>query len=89
MQAPTGNHEPHTTEDKTDIPPIRASLTRLPKCAQHFMTWLTACALPGQKPLLPNSPSIQVAMSFLRLFLAVGLGMLMTDSMVHILAEIA
>lgn len=89
MKAPTANHETHTTEETTDIPPIRASLTRLPKCTQHFLTWLTACALPGQKPLWPNSPGIQVAMSFLRLFLAIGLSMLMTDSMVHILAEIA
>lgn len=89
MQAPTGNHESHTTEETKDIPPIRASLTRLPKCTQHFLTWLTACALPGQKPLLPNSPGIQVAMSFLRLFLAIGLSMLMTDSMGHILTEIS
>jgi len=84
--------EPDTvlSEDyAAQVPPIRASLTRLPKCTQHFLTWLTACALPGQKPLWPNSPGIQVAMSFLRLFLAIGLSMLMTDSMVHILADIA
>lgn len=79
-------HDSHTTNGPNsddasteDIHPIRASLARLPGWMQPFMTWLTGYALPGQKPLLPNSPAIQIAAAASTLVIAVGLGAMLGD----------
>lgn len=67
------------TEDVHDVHPIRASLARLPAWTQHFLTWLTGYALPLQRPLLPNSPAIQIAVAVIALLGGIGLGMAMSS----------
>jgi hypothetical protein len=68
--------------DDRDIHPIRRSLRRLPRRLQHLITWLTGEALPWQQPLLPNSPSIQIAIATVTLIGGVCLGMTMGESLV-------
>lgn len=74
-----------TAPDKQQgVSPIRASLARLPRWLQHFLTWLTGEALPGQSPLWPNSPAIQIAVAALTLVGGVGLGMLTGNDFIFI-----
>ena len=59
---------------QTDVPSIRAEFAeRLPASLQPFLTWMTGCALPGQRPLLRVPRGGMVALSVIRLIGAVTL----------------
>lgn len=71
-------------DEQQGVSPIRASLARLPRWLQYLITWLTGEALPGQSPLLPNSPAIQIAVAALTLIGGIGLGMLTGSNIIFI-----
>lgn len=68
------------------IDPIRASLLRLPRFLQPFLTWLTAYALPGQKRLFRISPAAHLVLSAGTILVAVSLNLLLVRSLLHLLS---
>jgi hypothetical protein len=50
------------------VSPRVGMATRLPRWLQPFLTWLTGQALPGQRPLVPQSSATQIATGLLWLF---------------------
>lgn len=59
---------------KYDPVTIRRALARLPSWMQKFFTWLTAIALPDEKPLRPWTPESHVAALCLTWILVALLG---------------
>lgn len=50
---------------------VRATMARVP-WSQHFLTWLTGKALPGQEPLLRSNPALQLVTGLLGLLAGVA-----------------
>ena len=56
------------------VHPTRHSLTRLPHWTQGFFTWLTACALPDQKPVFKLSAGQHLFITTLTLIISIAAG---------------